>query len=84
MLLMRGAGRVEYWYQAVGCWHVTHPHGVEVFYFPSGQVRQWLGVCRALGLGTSLGCSKSSASSMQVLLAHGAGLSCSWLPALAR
>lgn len=28
---------MEYFYAEVDTWHTTHPDGVEVFYFPSGQ-----------------------------------------------
>lgn len=31
-------GTVEYYYAEVASWQVTHPSGVEVFFFPSGQV----------------------------------------------
>ena len=31
-------GAVEYYFAEVDSWQVTHPSGVEVFYFPSGQV----------------------------------------------
>lgn len=31
-------GTVEYWYAEVSSWQVTHPSGVDVFYFASGQV----------------------------------------------
>lgn len=31
-------GKVEYYYAEVDTWHTTHPSGVEVFYFPNGQV----------------------------------------------
>ena len=30
-------GRVEYWYAEVATWHTTHPSGIEVFHFGSGQ-----------------------------------------------
>jgi len=30
-------GRVEYFYREVDTWHTTHPGGVEVYHFPSGQ-----------------------------------------------
>lgn len=30
-------GRVEYFYKEVDTWHTTHPEGVEVYHFPSGQ-----------------------------------------------
>ena len=30
-------GRVDYYYAEVGTWQVTHPCGLDVFYFPSGQ-----------------------------------------------
>lgn len=36
-MAMGGAGTVEYFYAEVSTWHTTHPDGVEVFYFPSGQ-----------------------------------------------
>jgi hypothetical protein len=31
-------GRVEYYYAEVATWHTTYADGVEVFYFPNGQV----------------------------------------------
>jgi len=31
------SGRTDYYYSEVGTWQVTHPCGVDVFYFPSGQ-----------------------------------------------
>ncbi|KAL4451516.1 hypothetical protein ABPG75_007178 [Micractinium tetrahymenae] len=31
-------GTVEYFYAEVASWQVTHPAGVDVFFFPSGQV----------------------------------------------
>ena len=33
-----GPPRVEYYYAEVDTWHTTHPTGVEVYHFPSGQV----------------------------------------------
>ena len=30
-------GRVEYFYREVDTWHTTHPGGIEVYHFPSGQ-----------------------------------------------
>lgn len=32
-------GTVQYFYREVASWQVTHPSGVEVYHFPSGQVR---------------------------------------------
>ncbi len=32
-------GTVEYFFAEVASWQVTHPSGVDVFFFPSGQVR---------------------------------------------
>jgi centromere protein J len=32
-------GTVQYWYREVASWQVTHPNGVDVYHFPSGQVR---------------------------------------------
>ena len=32
-------GTVEYYFAEVASWQVTHPSGVDVFFFPSGQVR---------------------------------------------
>ena len=31
------AGLIEYYYKEVDTWHTTHPSGVEVFYFSTGQ-----------------------------------------------
>ncbi|WIA38456.1 hypothetical protein OEZ86_001780 [Tetradesmus obliquus] len=32
------SGRVDYYYASVATWQSSHPSGLEVFYFPSGQV----------------------------------------------
>ena len=34
---MLPAGLIEYYYKEVDTWHTTHPSGVEVFYFSTGQ-----------------------------------------------
>ena len=31
-------GRVDYWFASADCWQSSHPGGLEVFYFPTGQV----------------------------------------------
>ena len=35
-------GRVEYYYSSVDTWHCTYCDGVEVFFFPSGQIEAHL------------------------------------------